>query len=206
MTLYERLLEQFGYNEPIFLEEIMYESYSKTWIGQKIKVLCEEGSIARFDRGIYYIPFQTPFGISTLNPRKVIEKRYIRSPEGVYGYYSGQILLNQLGISTQMPNILEIYTNNESARTRDLTIGRQKVRVRKSRVNIDNDNAPVLRFLELMNVISARELDENAVSIIKRYVLSNNIRQKDITLYAPKYPDKVMRNLIESELIYHVSR
>lgn len=206
MSLYQKLLDQFGYNEPIFSEEINYESYSKAWIYKEMNKLCAEGSVIRFDKGVYYIPTQTLLGKSIINPRKIIEKRYIRSAERVYGYYGGQVLLNKLGLSTQMPNMLEIYTNNESSRVRDIDVGNQRIRLRRSRVNINDVNAAVLCFLELMNTISANDLDENAVSILTEYVTSQNIKRKDITRYAPEYPDKVMRNLIESEVIYSVAQ
>lgn len=206
MSLYGTLLERFGYNEPIFSDEISFESYSKPWIYKELNKLCAEGVIVRFDKGIYYIPTQTVLGKSILNPRKVIEKKYIRSNERTYGYNGGQVLLNQLGLSTQIPNMLEIYTNKESSRVRDIDIGNQKIRLRRSRVNINDDNAAVLCFLELMNDISVANLDDADVSIITEYIASKKIKREDITRYAPDYPDKVMRNLIVSEVIYSVTQ
>jgi len=206
MSLYESLTEQFGYNEPILTEEISYRSYSRPWIYKELNKLCEEGSIVRFDKGVYYIPTDTPLGQSIIDPRKVIEKKYIRSNEDVYGYYSGQSLTNQLGLSTQMPNIIEVYTNNEATRVRDISVGRQKVRVRSSRTDISRSNVAVLSFLELMNTISVAELDDDNRAIINEYIRNNGITRKDISSYCPVFPDKVMRNLIESEVIYSVTR
>ena len=53
-----------------------------------------------------------------------------------------------------MPNVIEIYTNNEKSRVREITVNNLKVILRKSRVNITNDNIYVLSFLELMNFFS----------------------------------------------------
>ena len=206
MTLYESLLQRFGYNEPIFSNEIIFEDYSKPWIYKELNKLCEQKVIVRFDKGIYYIPKQTMFGISVINPRKIIEKRYIKSDREVFGFYGGQTLLNQVGISTQMPNIIEVYTNNESAKIRDVDIGCQKVRLRKSRVNITESNEAILSFLEMMNSIAPEDIDEDKKSIIVKYVMGKGIKRKDITSYAPSFPDKAMRNLIESEVIYSVTQ
>ena len=162
--------------------------------------------LIRLDKGVYYIPTQPVFGPSLLDPRKVIEKRYISATGNVYGYYGGQILMNQLGLSTQMPNVLEVYTNNEASRVRDIDVGRQKVRLRSSRVTVTADNVAVLSFLELMNNLSADSIDENGREIIIRYIEQNRISSKDISGYAANFPDKVMRNLIESEVIYSVAR
>lgn len=206
MSLYENLIKQFGYNEPILTEEISYDSYSKAWIYKELNKLCTDGLIVRFDKGVYYIPTQTPLGQSIINPRKVIEKKYIRSKDDIYGYYSGQSLINQLGLSTQMPNVIEVYTNNESTRVRDVSVGRQKVRLRSSRIGISRSNAAVLSFLELMNTISVAEVDDNNRAIITDYIRSNGITRKDISSYSSVFPDKVMRNLIESEVIYSVTQ
>ena len=148
MSLYRQLLDEFGYNEPFFTDEITYENYSRAWLYKELAKLCDDGAIIRFEKGVYYIPTQTILGASTINPKKVIEKRYIRGAGRVYGYYGGQILMNQLGLSTQMPNVLEVYTNNEASKVRDVDIGRQKVRLRSSRVDVTENNAAVLSFLE----------------------------------------------------------
>lgn len=206
MVLYEKLVEQFGYNEPFLYSEISFGKYSKVWISKELNKLCEQGIVSRFDKGIYYLPMQTPLGPSIINPRKVIEKRYIQASGEVFGYYSGQILLNRLGISTQMPNVIEIYTNNESSKVRDVSVGCQKVRLRRSRVNVTKNNAPVLSFLELMNSVSATDMDTERKNVIIKYMTENGITRKDITQYAPIFPDKTMRNLIESEVIYSVAQ
>ena len=77
MALYEYLLQKYGTNEPILSADITFEGYSRPWVMKQLKSLCEDGKIMRFEKGIYYIPTDTVFGKSVLNPRKVIEKNYI---------------------------------------------------------------------------------------------------------------------------------
>ena len=206
MTLYDNLLQEFGYDEPFFTNEILFGEYSKPWIYKELSKLCEQKLIIRFDKGTYYIPRQTILGLSVINPIKVIEKRYIKSSGNVFGYYSGQTLLNRLGLSTQMPNVIEIYTNKESAKIRDVNVGPQKVRLRRSRVDITENNEAVLSFLELMNSIIPNDMNDYKKSIIKHFVDEKSITRKEITSYAFAFPDKVMRNLIESEMIYNVTQ
>ncbi len=206
MTLYDVLLERYGYNEPILTSEIQFNNYSKPWIYKELKRLCEMEQIKRFEKGVYYIPKKSPFGASLLNPGKVVEKKFIKGNDETFGYYAGYYLLNLMGLSTQVPNIIEIYSNNESSKVRDIKVGAQNVRVRKPRVNINKENAPVLVFLELMNVIDVGSLDEEKKSIITKYIADYNISRKDITKYSPAYPDKVVRAMIESEVIYSVTQ
>lgn len=206
MTLYETLLEQYGYNKPILTNEIQFNNYSKPWIYKELNRLCDNNQLKRFEKGIYYIPKQTPFGSSILNPSKVVERKYIKSDNDTFGYYSGYYLLNLLGISNQVPNVIEVYSNNESSKVRDVKVGAQNVRVRKSRVNITKENATVLTFLELMNVIDVNTLDLEKKKIIINFITESNVSRQDITKYSPAYPDRVMRAMIESEIIYNVTQ
>ena len=206
MNLYESLLQQYGTNEPIFSADISFQNYSRPWIMKQLKVLCEEGKLVRYEKGVYYIPTKTIFGNSILNPRKVIEKKYIKNGEEILGYYSGLILQNQFKMTTQMPNIIEVYTNNETSNVRDIMVGKQKVLLRRARTTITKDNVAVLCFLEMMNEITPKSLDNDKKNIITDYISTNGITRKDILSYTNFFPDKVMRNLIESEVIFNVTQ
>lgn len=205
-VLYSYLLEKYGTNEPIMLNEISYKNYSQAWIYKQLNKLCDEEKLMKFEKGIYYIPTKTVFGNSSLNPNKVIKRKYLYNGEEAIGFYSGLTLQNQLKLTTQVPNILEIFTNNEKSRVREVIIGNQKVILRKARVTINNDNIDILSFLELMNSISVEDLNEYKSNLLKEYMADKKISRKSITKYAPIFPDKVMRNLIESELIYNVAQ
>ena len=205
MLFFDYLFEKYGTNEPIMSNEISFEGYSKPWIYKQLNVLVEEGKLVRFEKGVYYIPTDTIFGKSLLNPRKVIEKKYIYDGNGIKGYYSGVTFQNQLRLSTQMSNVIEIYTNNEPSKVRDVFVGSQRVLLRRARTKITDSNVAVLTFLELMNDTTPAFLDAERKNIIRNYIITNGITRKEITEYAPVFPDKVMRNLIESEVIYSVA-
>ena len=206
MSFYENLVQRFGYNEPILTTEINYKSYSRPWIFKEMNRLCESGSVVHYDKGVYYIPTQTSFGQSLLNPLRVIEKKYLSDNGKVFGCFSGISLLNKMGISTQVPSTLEIYTNKETSQVREIKVGRQKVLLRKARTEITSDNVSVLSFLEMMNSVLPSYFNEERRETVRDYIIQNKITRKDITKYAPFFPDKVMRNLIESEIIYDVTR
>lgn len=206
MTLFESLLQQYGVNEPILSSELSFGGYSRPWIYKQLNQLCEEGKLVRYEKGVYYIPTQTPFGKSLLNPRKVIERKYISQKGETVGYYSGITFQNQLRLTTQMPNVIEVYTNNETTRSRDVYVGKQKVRLRRARTRITAANADVLSFLELMNDLTSDLLNDEKKAIIARFISDRKITRKDISTYAPVFPDKAMRTLIESEVIYSVTQ
>lgn len=206
MTLYDSLLQTYGTNEPIFLNEITFKNYSRPWISKQLAQLCDEEKLIRYEKGLYYIPTDTIFGKSLLNPRKVIERKYISNNGDIIGYYSGLTLQNQLRLTTQMSNVIEIYTNNEPTRVRDVLVGKQKVQLRRARTTITAANAAVLSFLELMNTLDPVALDEEKKSILISFIADRKIKRADITIYAPYFPDNAMRTLIESEVIYSVAQ
>ena len=114
--LYDYLIETFGFNEPIFITDIDFNNYSKIWISKELARLCESNQIVRYEKGIYYIPQDTIFGKSSLNPNKVIKRKYLSDNGNSIGFFTGTTALQQIGLSTQMPNIPEIQTNNESSK------------------------------------------------------------------------------------------
>lgn len=205
MNFYNYLLKQYGYNEPIFTQEIAYKEYSKPWLYKELNRLCDEGTMIRYDKGIYYIPKETSLGPSMLDPRKVVRKKYVQSGDTTLGYYSGNTLLNLLELSTQMPNSIEIYTNNEKSKVREVKIGNLSIVLRKARAPITNENAAVLQFLELMNFTDAAFYNSDRREIVNRFIKEKGITRDKVTAYAPVFPDRVMRNLVESEVVYSVA-
>ena len=182
MNFLEYLIKSFGYNEPILSSEISYKNYSKPWINKQLANLCENGQLIRFEKGVYYVPKNTLLGPSKLSPQKVIEKKYIANGES--GYYSVASFLNKIGLSTQVPNIIEIYTNNEPSKVREITVGSVKVRLRKSRIAIDKNNVAVQSFLELMNSVSPSFFDEERKNITAEFVKKYGVTRSDIKKYA----------------------
>lgn len=206
LELYNYLIGTYGFNEPILSKDVTFKSYSKQWLYKEFNKLCKSGKIIKYEKGIYYIPTKTILGASLLDPKKVIEKKYVNNGTETFGYYSGSTFLNQLRISTQMPNTIEIYTNNERSNVRDVNIGKQKVLLRRARTEINKKNAAVLSLLELMNFVPASFFDDERRAKINLYITKNKITRKSITKYAPVFPDRAMRTLVESEVIYSVTQ
>lgn len=206
MEFFDYLVRVYGYNEVILSNEIYYDGYSVSWIKKMLKKLCDEEKIIRFEKGVYYIPTDTPLGKSRLDPKKVIIKKYINDGNKIIGYFSGITFMNMLGLSAQMPNMMEIYTNNEPSRVREVPIGSQRVLLRRSRTAINSSNAATLSFLELMNFTDAGFYDAEKKKIIAAFIDKNGITRKSVSIYSPYFPDKAMRTLVESEVIYDVTR
>lgn len=140
-------MKNYGYNEPIFLNNLSVEGMSENAMRQAVKRLVAYGFLERYDSGIYYIPKHGGLlGKSYLDPFVVIMRKYIKNESEIYGYVTGISFANQLGITTQLPAVIKIVTNRESTNGRLITVGKQKVRIKKPAVPISNSNAELLQF------------------------------------------------------------
>lgn len=118
MDLFKILARRYKSNEPIFEKSLRIAKMSPENLRLSLVRLVSAKRLIRFARGIYYIPVETPFGLSRLNRNLVIERKYIQSDDPVIGFYTGQKLVNLIGLSTQVPNVVEITTNVEKSRCR----------------------------------------------------------------------------------------
>lgn len=202
MELVKCLKNQYGENTPIFFEDIanVCSGYTRGRVYQLIDAAMNSGLLAKAGYDCYYIPTITPFGKSLLNPRKVIEKKYISNKGEVYGFYTGLALLNSFGITTQMPNVMEVFTNNEATKSRRVTINNQTIIVKRARTTINNSNYKEMMLLELFNLADIRSIDARATQKIVDYMKQNNISVQGIMKYAKFVPARAIKNFMSSEV------
>ena len=202
MDLVKCLKNQYGENMPIFFEDIanVCSGYTRGRVYQLIDAAMNSGLLAKAGYDCYYIPTTTPFGKSLLNSRKVIEKKYISNNGEVYGFYTGLALLNSFGITTQMPNVIEVFTNNEATKSRRVTINNQTIIVKRARTKINNSNYKEMMLLELFNLADIRSIDARATQKIVEYMKQNNISVQGIMKYAKFVPARAIKNFMSSEV------
>ena len=120
MNTIDYLKETFGYSVPILLKNIRIGGKSKTAIRKELSRAVEEGTIVRESNGVYSLREDTDIP-DCVSFESVVELKFIKNDYGfpglnldIYGYYSGQTFLNMIGVSQQVPAVLEITTNNTS--------------------------------------------------------------------------------------------
>jgi len=197
----KRLESQYGYDAPILLSEISMLGSNEVSTRQMIKRLTDKGVLERFGQGVYYIPKMTLLGKSRLSAKKVYEKKYICNEVNVYGFYAGLTLENAIGLTNQVPNIIEIVTNKEKSRVREVLVGSQKIRLRKSLLEITEQNVNVLQFLDLMNRINLKSISKESLERLKLFVQNQKLKKEEVFLYSSKYPSRTSKNMIESGVI-----
>lgn len=203
--LLDYLKENYSCNEPIFINDIMLDGLSDNALRQGFNRLLKTGQIERFDTGIYYLSKTDSVLKNTyLDSNKVINKKYITDGTNVYGYVTGFTFANQMGLTTQLPAITEIVTNEESSKGRNVTIGKRKIRIKRPKVEITADNCKILQFLDLVNAYENwAECDEKTTQeIFVNYVNQEKLDRDRLRRFISYYPGSVAKKLIEMELVY----
>ena len=116
-------IEQYPEDEPIFIEDIKkyviqqcekdnkQESVLKN-INVILNRLKNEGIIKAEYKGVYYKPIISMFGEVPLNTNKLRKLKYLEDKDGnIKGYIVGAKLFNKLGLTTLVPNVTDIVTN-----------------------------------------------------------------------------------------------
>ena len=206
--VYEYIENKYKPNEPIFLAELDIPDMKPVSVRQQMKKLTEEGRLKRFDAGIYYIPKKSMFRSgSTLSVDEVIRKKYLQDGVNRCGYVGGILFANQLGLTTQVPALYEVYTNKATTEYRETRLANLRVILRKPYCEIDAKNAETLQFLDLIKeVVDISEVDgEDLTKRLLGYMKKKNIGFESMKPFLPYYPDRIYKNMYEVGLLNGVS-
>lgn len=207
--LVKKLKEQFKENVPIFTNEILeiMKEYSRQRVYQMINEALNKETLIRYDRGIYYLPKETEFGNSILSLNDVINKKYIKNNGDVFGIYGKFVNDLNFSISTQVPNVIEVITNIETRKVREIEIRGRKIILRKSRIPITKENEGAYTLMELFNNINMRDFKENRQikENVFNYTKEKEIKRDDLLNMAEFFPAKAMKNMVISGVLYEIT-
>ena len=203
--LYNYIKEHYKEAEPIFFSDLEREDITRSALNQQLKKLCEKDLLQKYDTGVYFIPKKTLLN-STIGPNAdmVARYRFISKGDNIDGFYGGNSFANQIGITTQVPRVVEIVSNNTNSSDREVRIGNRRFYVRKPIVQITKENVYVLQMLELLKNLDAY-LDYSYVEAREKfaeYISIHGITRSDVDLYIRKYPMSTFKYYYELELDY----
>ena len=175
-------IEQYPEDEPIFIDDIKkyiiqqcendnkQENILKN-INVILNRLKNEGIIKAEYKGVYYKPIISMFGEVPLNTDKLRKLKYIEDKDGnIKGYIVGAKLFNKLGLTTLVPNVTDIVTNE--CKYHKQYDERLRTYITKPKIEITNENYRYLQFIDILdnkdNIhIEAQNADEIIYSIIQ---------------------------------------
>lgn len=208
--LVSRLEKRFGYDKPIFTEDIFecMRDYSCQRVYQMIAEAIKKETLVRFDTGIYYLPTETEFGRSVLTVNEVVNRKYISDNGETFGIYGKYVIALNFLLSYQVPNTIEVITNKESRDVREIEIRGRKVILRKSRLPITSENESAYTLMELFNGIDMRQYRENSMvrESISSYIKEKKINSGTIYSLAGSFPARTMKNLAISGVLYEIAQ
>jgi hypothetical protein len=128
-----------------FIDEVN----KKEAIIKALNRMAASGKIAKLSKGKYYKPENTPFG--KLQPSQAqIVKDLLEENGKILGYLTGYSIYNQLGLTTQVSNTIQIGKNEiRSAFKRE----RYSISFIKQKNTITKENIPLLQILDAIRYI-----------------------------------------------------
>ncbi|MBL7844939.1 MAG: hypothetical protein JNK44_13815 [Cyclobacteriaceae bacterium] len=187
--------------------DFIAEVNKKEAVIKALNRMVKAGKIAKLSKGKYYKPENTPFGILQPNQAQVV-KDLLEEDGKIVGYLTGYSIYNQLGLTTQVSNIIQIGKNqirpNFKRERYFISFIRQKNTITK-------ENIPLLQILDSIRYI--KKIPDATIETSCKRLLSiiKNLSEKDkgtMVRLALKYPPvtkallgALLEELKESSLI-----
>jgi len=116
---------------------------------RKLNRMADSGVIQRLSKGRFYKPKQTMFGSLKPSQQEVV-KDLLEKNGKIIGYLTGVSIFGQLGLTTQISNIIEIGVKGKKNNTRR---GMYSIRFVQQANIITKSNIPLLQLLDSIKSI-----------------------------------------------------
>lgn len=154
-----------------------------------MKRIIEQGiypNLKVYQKGIYYLSEETPFGATGINKEQLIKRKYLSADNG---YETGYTALYRFGLTTQIPVERVLVTNRARDGQRlDKSLG---VYIRPPKVKVTAENKGYLQMLDVMELMVKAPVDNSnpyilLANILKQYKLKYGV----LLAMAEKYYSK----------------
>lgn len=207
MNIVNYLVDTYGYDTPIFLKNVRIGGKSKAAVKEAFYRASKSGQIEKKKNGVYFVRSNKEFG-SGITFDNILKKKFMYKaniPEGfeklfIVGYYSGLTFLNMIGISNQVPFILEVTTNNTSSKKRYFSCGNSIAVIRKARTEITSQNCEILQFLDMFHFVTLDDVKKNK-KMLRNYIQKMQFSKALFYEYIKFYNDDTLKKLVEGGII-----
>ena len=159
--------------------------------------LVQKKVIRRLAHGLYDLPVIHPkLGAITPSPQSVIEA--IQASEAIEVQPTGAYAANLLGLSTQIPMRIELYTNGPKKTVR---FGKQEIILKPTTPkNMIGAGTKAGLILHALRQIGKENISDEMIKQIKSQLVEKDLKQiKKQAQYAPAWVAKILRELINEE-------
>lgn len=152
------------------------EESKKEAVIKALNRLVASGKIAKLSKGKYYKPENTPFGNLQPNQSQVV-KDLLEKNGKITGYLTGYSIYNQLGLTTQVSNTIQIGKNQVRP---NFKRARYAIAFVKQKNTITKENIPFLQILDAIRYIK-KIPDANIEISCKRFLaIIKNLSETEI--------------------------
>lgn len=134
------------------------------------------GKIAKLAKGKYYKPENTPFGNLQPNQAQVV-KDLLEENGKITGYLTGYGIYNQLGLTTQLSNTIQIGKNQIRP---NFIRERYKIAFVKQKNTITKESIPMLQLLDAIKYIKKIPDATVEASCTRFLAIIKNLTDKEI--------------------------
>lgn len=179
----ERLPKGYVFTYADFITEVN----KKEAVIKALNRMAKSGKIAKLSKGKYYKPETTPFG-NLLPDQKQVVKDLLEENGKIIGYLTGYSIYNQLGLTTQVSNTIQIGRNQIRP---NFKRERYTISFIKQKNTITKENIPLLQILDALRYIK-KIPDAGIESSCRRFLsILKEITENDkstLVRLALKYP------------------
>jgi len=153
-------IERFPEGFVFTYEDIIKEVNSKEAVIKNLNRMVTSGKLNKLSKGRFYKPEITPFG--KLGPNEYqIAKDLLEKNGKLIGYLTGLTIYNQLGLTTQISNIIQIGRNETRPA---IQRGKYKISFIKQKNKISKENIPLLQILDAIRYI--KEIPDAKIQLL----------------------------------------
>ena len=139
-----------------------------------------------FQKGVYYIAVDTPFGETGINREKLIADKYLL-PD--MGYETGFRMLYNMGLSTQVPNERLIATN--AAKDCVRYDKKLEVSICPPKTAVNKENKVYLQVLDALDLLEKAPVNvDNPYAVLYDHIKTNGLQYEQLLFYADSYYNK----------------
>lgn len=179
----DRLPKGYVFTYADFINEVN----NKEAVIKALNRMTASGKISKLSKGKFYKPENTVFGDLQPNQYQVV-KDLLEEDGKAIGYLTGYSIYNQLGLTTQISNTIQIGKNEVRPKFKR---ERYTISFVKQKNTITKENIPFLQLLDAIRYI--KKIPDSSISIAcSRFInIIKDLTDKDIatlTRLAQKYP------------------
>jgi hypothetical protein len=166
--------------------DIIPEGATEIQLANILSRLVSQGKLSRLEKGKFFKPRQTQFGLVRPPEDEIIKSLTIKNGK-ILGYETGLTLYNRMGLTTQVSNTIVIATNIVR---RPKNLRNYKIKYSKQNATITKKNIPILQLLDALQDIKTipdTTVDRSFVLLKKGIMGLERPKQKTLIKIALEY-------------------